>query len=213
MWQDRKRLVLLVAMVPVLAAVYVLLHGLPGSRAGQGPGDPPGLAPVPAARIGTARPLPPAGPGKFADESRRIAQIALRPTPRDVPVLKAAVAHPSPEVALQAVRGLGRVGLQGDPATLVAVLADRNASVEQRCEAAEYLGEMRYWEAGSTLIDVLEDPSAALRARANVALRKIMIVSFDYHADGPSDRRHQAVQLLRQWWPKAYEKHLALQGR
>jgi hypothetical protein len=220
MWQDRKRLILMLAMVPVLAVAYLLLHGLPGSRAGAGPADPPpaeGKAPAQApdaeARKGPDRSVPPAIQDKYADDYRRIAAIALRPKVQDIAALKAGLSHPSPGVGLQAVRGLGRLGLQGDPAALLAVLADKTGTIDKRSEAADHLGQMRCWEAGPTLIDVLEESSLPLRTRASVALRKIMIVSFDYQATDPPDRRQKAAQFLREWWPKAYKKHLELQGQ
>lgn len=210
----------MLAMVPVLALAYLLLHGLPGSRAGQGPADPPaakGKPPAQAsaaeARKGPGPSVPSAVQDKYADDYRRIATIALRPKVQDTPALKAALSHPSPEVGLQAVRGLGRLGLAGDPAALVAVLADKNATLDKRTEAADHLGQMRYWEAGPTLIDLLEDPCLPLRTRASVALRKIMIISFDYHPTDPPDRMQKAVQVLREWWPKAYKRHQELQGQ
>ena len=40
-----------------------------------------------------------------------------------------------------------------------------------------------------------------------------MIISFGYRANDPPDRRAKAVALTREWWPKAYKKHLELQGQ
>jgi hypothetical protein len=40
-----------------------------------------------------------------------------------------------------------------------------------------------------------------------------MIISFDYHPTDPPDRMQKAVQVLREWWPKAYKRHQELQGQ
>lgn len=215
MWSDKRRLFLLIGLVTLLGVVYLVVHGVPGWRKSRSADETP-AGDVPAAR-------PRAGGGDSADpprsarekasarrevvaRRREVARIALQKKPEHLPRLKEAADDKDWRVRHAAVDGVGRLGRDGDPKFLIDVLRNRSEAPEVRAAAAERLGEMRFWDAGPALIDAMEDPSTLLRARAGVALRRIMVVDFRYRAGDPPARRREALQRIRELWPWFYER-------
>jgi len=205
MLRERKRLFLLIGLAAVLAVVYVAVHGVSASKES-------GSAEETAARDVTAvRPRADGGDNaparaKAATRRREVVRIAVQRKPEYLPRLKKAAADKDWKVRHAAVDGVGRLGRKGDPQFLIGVLRNTNEQAEVRAAAAERLGEMRFWDAGPAIIDAMDDSSQLLRARAGVALRRIMVVDFDYRANDPPDRRHEVIQKIRQLWPWFYER-------
>ncbi|KPK50340.1 MAG: hypothetical protein AMK72_02435 [Planctomycetes bacterium SM23_25] len=214
MRSDRKRLFLLIAVAGALAVVFVVVHGVPalmgsgsddetsarnvGRTSGSANGDgSPGPAPSEGGNV--------SGGPTVAVRRRDVVRIAIQRKPENLPHLKEAAADPDWRVRHAAVDGVGRLGRQGDPQFLIDVLRNPDELAEVRAAAAERLGEMRFWDAGPAIIEAMEGPSALLRARAGVALRRIMVVDFGYRASDPPNRRREAIQRIREWWPKFHE--------
>lgn len=214
MLSNRKRLLLLIGLAGVLAVVYVAVHGVPVLRGSRSADETP-VRDVSAARPradgGDSADPPPSGREnvpervQVAARRREVVRIAIQRKPEYLPRLKKAAADPDWKVRHAAVNGVGRLGREGDPQFLIDVLRKPDELPEVRAAAAERLGEMRLWDAGPAIIEAMEDPSALLRARAGVALRRIMVVDFGYRASDPPNRRREAIQRIRQWWPKFHE--------
>jgi len=207
MWEElkeKKRLLLLIGLGAVLVVVCLVVY-LAGGSSSREPGG--GDA---ANDGGNSRGIPEAGHEKTpqqvaaAARYREVAHIALAPKPEDLPQLKKAATDPDWKVRYAGVEGVGKLRQDGDPKFLIETLRNTKEKPEVRAVAAQQLGEMRYWDAGPDLINAMEDPSELLRARAGVALRRIMVVDFDYRANDP--HRDVAVRRLRQMWPWFYEK-------
>ena len=211
MLSDRKRLFLLIGLAAVLAVVYFAVRGVPGQRESR------------SADGGDSANLPPSGgknvPGRakvpeqaeVAARRREVVDIAVQGKPEYLPQLKKAAADPDWRVRHAAVDGVGRLGREGDPQFLIDVLRNPNEQAEVRAAAAERLGEMRHWDAGPAIIDAMEDSSDLLRARAGVALRRIIVVDLGYRANDPSDRRGEVIRRIRQLWPWFYERFTKLE--
>ncbi len=207
MLSDKKRLLLLIGLAVVLVVVYVSVRGVPGFG-GSSSDDTGESADAPPSRAEN-----PSEPDKVAVRRREVkvrrrevVRLAVQKKPENLPKLKKAAADPQWKVRHAGVDGVGRLGREGDPQFLIGVLKNRNEQAEVRASAAERLGEMRYWEAGPAIIDAMEDSSALLRARAGVALRRIVVVDFAYRANDPVDRRREVVQKIRKLWPWFYGK-------
>jgi HEAT repeat protein len=209
MWENRKRLLVLLGLAVALVGVYVLVHGLPGgaSPAVTGPArkPPPLHRPDEPAKEHSASPDD--SPKAEAAETvlkdyRRVLEMSRRQDPKDLPVLKQAVREAEDwRTRLAGVTGVGRLGAKGDPELLTSVLAGKAENPEVRAAAAEQLGAMRWVPAGPALIDAMSEDSIVLRATAGVALRKIMGVHYGYRADAPPQDRQKALDLLRTQWP------------
>ncbi len=207
MLSDRKRLLLLIGLAAALAVVYVAVRGVPG------------WSESPSADAGDSTDGPPAGRKNVPERAevaarrhevtvrrREVARIAVQRKHEYLPQLKKAAADPDWKVRHAAVDGVGRLEREGDPQFLIGVLRNGDEQADVRAAAAERLGEMRFWEAGPAIIDAMEDPSALLRARAGVALRRIVVVDFGYRASDPPDRRSEVIKKIRELWPWFYER-------
>lgn len=205
MLSDKKRLFLLIGLAAALAVVYVAVRGVPASRESR------------SADRGDSADLPASGrentPERSAVAARRseVVDIAVQRKPEYMPQLKKAAADPDWTVRHAAVDGVGRLGREGDPQFLIDVLRNPNEQAEVRAAAAERLGEMRLWDAGPAIIDAMEDSSDLLRARAGVALRRIIVVDLGYRANDPPDRRGEVIRRIRQLWPWFYERFTKLE--
>ena len=211
MLSDRKRLFLLIGLAATLAVVYVAVRGVPASKESRS-ADRSHSADTPPSR----RENVPGGenvPGRAEAAARRreVVDIAIQMKPEYMPQLKKAAADSDWKVRHAAVDGVGRLGREGDPQFLIDVLRNPNEQAEVRAAAAERLGEMRHWDAGPAIIDAMEDPSDLLRARAGVALRRIIVVDLGYRANDPSDRRAETIRRIRQLWPWFYERFTKLE--
>lgn len=210
MFNDKKRLLVLIGLAVLLAVVYVAVRGVPGM--GGSPSvdaDEDDSAAVPPAGTKATTPEPPAVAVRRREvkfRRREVVRLAVQEKPEYLPELKKAAADPEWKVRHAAVDGVGRLGREGDPQFLIGVLNNRNEQAEVRAAAAERLGDMRYWEAGPAIIDAMEDSSEILRARAGVALRRIVVVDMGYRANDPPGRRSEAMKKIREFWPWFYEK-------
>lgn len=206
MLSDRKRLFLLIGLAAVLAVVYVAVRGVPASRESGGTAGGHSADPPPSSKRENI-------PERTEAAARRseVVDIAVQSKPEYLPQLKKAAADPDWKVRHAAVDGVGRLGREGDPQFLIDVLRNPNEQAEVRAAAAERLGEMRHWDAGPAIIDAMEDSSDLLRARAGVALRRIIIVDLGYRANDPADRRDEVIRRIRQLWPWFYERFTKLE--
>lgn len=207
MLSDKKRLLILIGVAVVLVVVYVSISGVPGFG-GSGSDDPDDSVDPTPSRVEN-----PSEPEKAAirrrevkTRRREVFRLAVQKKPENLPKLKKAAADPEWRVRHAGVDGVGRLGREGDPQFLIGVLNNRKEQAEVRASAAERLGEMRYWEAGPAIMDAMEDSSELLRARAGVALRRIVVVDMGYRANDPLDSRRQSMQKIRKMWPWFYEK-------
>lgn len=213
MRSDKRRLLFLIGLVALLAVVYVAVHGVPAWRGSRSADETPaGDVPAARPRAGDSADLPRSAREKASERSevavrrREVVRIAIQRKPEHLPRLREAAADPDWRVRHAAVNGVGRLGREGDPQFLIDVLSNRDELPEVRAAAAERLGEMRFWDAGPAIIEAMEDSSTLLRARAGVALRRIMVVDFRYRAGDPPNRRREALQRIRQLWPWFYER-------
>jgi hypothetical protein len=206
MFSDKKRLILLIGLAAILAVVYVVTRGgpasseSPGTAGGDSANRPaPGIEPAPGSEN---------TPEQFAAANRyqEVANLAVQSKPEYLPKLKKAAGDPDWKVRHAAVDGVGRLGREGDPQFLLEVLRKPNEQVEVRAAAVERLGEMRLWDAGLAMIDAMEDPSPLLRARAGVALRRLIVVDYGYRANDPPERRDEVIQRIRKDWPWFYDR-------
>ena len=216
MWRERKRLLLLIGLVALLAIVYVSVHGLPWSgpevAADPGLGRPvaPTPAPVDSTPDGGTRTAPSASTNYSPAAYQRLVNIARRPEPDHLPELRQATRSKSPKTREAAVVGMSRLGAKSDTQALIERLKS-DVAPQARAAAAAALGRLRCWEAGPALIDALEDRDTNVRARAGAALRRIMGVDFRFRANDPA--RRQTIQRIRDWWPKFYDGHVQSAGR
>jgi hypothetical protein len=205
MFSDKKRLLLLIGLAVVLVVVYVAVRGVPGSGESRS-ADGGGSADLPAPGRENTPEL-----AEVAVRRREVVSLAVQGKPEYMPQLKKAAADPDWRVRHAAVDGVGRLGREGDPQFLIDVLRNPNEQPEVRAAAAERLGEMRHWDAGPAIIDAMEDSSDLLRARAGVALRRIIVVDMDYRANDPPSRRSEVIQNIRRLWPWFYERFTKLE--
>lgn len=78
----------------------------------------------------------------------------------------------------------------------------------ERADAAAQLGERRDTQSMPALLQAMEDPDPQVRARAGVAVQKILHADFYFRADDPPEKREQALQRIRQHW-EAWQAKLA----
>jgi len=209
MQSSRRRLWFLIGLFAVLAIVYLILHGLPGSGA-SGPADrDEALASSgrqgPGGGDAAARPITPEAEGPVSTRTYRdVVRLSRRRDPRDLPRLKEAAGDPEWKKRYAAVAGIGQLREKGDPELLLSVLSNPAERPEVRAVAAESLGAMRYYQAGPALMRAMEDGSLRVRAAAGVAMRNIMRVRYGYRANDSAERRRKALGLMRADWPRFY---------
>lgn len=226
MWRDNKRLLVLMGLGAALLVYLLFANVIPWltsedeeTRAAEeltslleedGDGDDEPTPPPPGAAKADER----GGGNRYiasssADPGRvltRVTKISRRPKRDHLPVLKKAARHESPKVREAAVTGIGRLGEDSDPRTLIEALRS-DESGEVRAAAAAALGKLKHWDAGETLMDALSDEDPRVRARAGAALQQIMGADFHYRAKDP--QRDKVIQRIRKWWPKYYENRNA----
>jgi len=199
--EGSRRLWMLGGLVAVLAAVYVLVHGVPG-LSGRDSAD--------AEDIEARAPEPPgvdrsAGSGEQpAALPRDVKELSRQRDPRNLPKLRQAASAKAWKTRHAAVAGIGKLASKGAPKFLVSVLANKAERPEVRAAAAESLGAMRYYDAGPALMDAMEDGSKLVRAAAGMAMRRITRMHCGFRAGDSAERRRNAVQLVRKNWPPFY---------
>ena len=135
-----------------------------------------------------------------------------------------------PTEARMAVRSLGRLGRQAEPALRQTIekgkpivraeaalvypmvaerekaqeplkdLAHKDPEPHVRAAAVTALGHMRAMESMEALLQALNDPNALVRQRAANAVERIMGRSYELYIDGPEEKRLQAIEGLREAW-------------
>ncbi|MFO8013141.1 MAG: HEAT repeat domain-containing protein [Phycisphaerae bacterium] len=135
-----------------------------------------------------------------------------------------------PMEARLAVRSLGRMGRQAEPALrqtmqkgkpvvraeaalVYPMVAEREKAQEPlkdlarddpephvRAAAVTALGHMRAMESMEALLQALNDPKPLVRRRAADAVERIMGRAYELYLDGPEEKRLQAIEGLRQDW-------------
>jgi HEAT repeat protein/cyclophilin family peptidyl-prolyl cis-trans isomerase len=83
-----------------------------------------------------------------------------------MPVLMPLMSSGERSVLIQTVRALGRIGDPAAAAPLLAIMRDAAADPQVRLEAVGAIGGIHRPEVGDALLDVLADPSPAVRAAA-----------------------------------------------
>jgi HEAT repeat protein len=199
----RKRLLILGGVGALLALVLALQHLWP--RGEESPVEKPRVAPTQAPAA--MPPAPAAVSAAAAPEAySKLLAISQQPSPQDLPVLKKAARSPSWEDRHAAVMGIGRLKEKGDPATLLAVLANAQEKPEVRAEAAEQLGAMKYVDAGPAIMDAMSDDSLLVRTAAGTALSSIMGMRFDFSPRDPGVKRQEAIARARNCWQRFYDE-------
>jgi len=148
------------------------------------------------------------------------AEVAMRAVqamgslgPAAVPHLERRIADARPEVREAAVVAWGRAAGELVPeAVAVAAAARTDPSVVVRATAVSVLGHCKAWRHGDVLIDAMEDPDPAVRARAAAAFREITGGGFD-ESLGAAPDSSQAVRELRALWPGMRENLEAYYNR
>jgi len=142
----------------------------------------------------------------MATRRREIVFLAVQKKPENLPRLKKATKDPDWQVRHAAVDGVGRLGREGDPLFLIDVLKNTKEEPKVRAAAVARLGDMRYWDAGPAILDAMEDASDIVRARAGVALRRLITVDFEYRANDPPGPRMEKMRKIRELWPWFYDR-------
>jgi HEAT repeat protein len=106
-----------------------------------------------------------------------------------------------PEIRGSAVVALAEADPVGQQAA-VAEVARKDEAAGVRASACVALGEVYAFDQMETLFTALEDPDRTVRARAASAITRMITRRYELYIDGPADKRHQAVQNLRQAWPQ-----------
>jgi hypothetical protein len=200
-------MVVMLAAAGALAALYLVVHGVPG-RAGSGQAAPGGTGSGAGggspAGPGTGKSVLPPTPSDAPYAELR--KLAADPKPENLPKFREALASSDPQTQVLAIDGIGSLRDSGDANALTAVVADSSRQEEVRAHAIAWLGRLRCVPAGSVVIAALDDPSLAVRTRASRAIRSILGADFGYRASDPPDKRRQAIDKIRQIWPLYYQK-------
>jgi len=141
--------------------------------------------------------------GEADDPRPEVATRAVRAMgslgPAAVPHLERRIGDARPEVREAAVVACGQAAGDLLPEA-VAAAARTDPSVFVRATAVSVLGHCKAWRHGDVLIDAMEDPDPAVRARAAAAFREITGVGFD-ESLGVAPDSLQAARELRALWP------------
>lgn len=197
-----KRLVIMLAAAAAMAALYLVVHGVPGISKDPGPKD--AAAGPRGGHSAAARATlpPPASDAPYAE----LRKLAANPKPEHLPAFRESLASNDPQTQVLAIDGIAGLRKSGDTGALTAVAADKTRDETVRAHAIGWLGRLRCVPAGPAVIDSLDDPSLAMRTRASRAIRSILNMDLGYRADDPPDKRAQAIQKIRQVWPLFYRK-------
>ena len=163
-------------------------------------------------------------------EAPEIEQIRDLEQSGEVEALAERAVEGEPLEARMAVRSLGRLGRQAEPALretmrkgkpvvraeaalVYPMVADREKAQEPlkdlahddpephvRAAAVTALGHMRAMESMEALLEAVNDPNPLVRRRAADAVERIMGRSYELHIDGPEEKRLKAIDGLRQDW-------------
>jgi len=155
----------------------------------------------------------------------------------NVDALAKRVIDAEPDEGRLAVRSLGRLGGQAEPALRQAMKKGKPAiraeaalvypTVTSRQEAQEplselarddpepyvrasavtALGHMRAMDSMDAILEALNDPNLLVRRRAADAVKRIVGRSYELYLNGPEEKRLQAIDGLRQDW-KQDESHI-----
>jgi len=136
-----------------------------------------------------------------------------------------------------AVRSLGRLGRQAEPALRQAMqkgnpavraeaalvyptvtsrqkaqeplseLARHDPEPYVRASAVTALGHMRAMDSMDAILEALNDPNPVVRRRAADAVTRIMGRAYELYVNGPEEKRLQAIEGLRRDW-KQDEGHI-----
>lgn len=213
-----RRAWVLIGVAAALGAAFVFLHILPGLGSGHSLDEPPDVSPssgpsTPGMEAVAGGPQgEPTGAGGARASSvdyARARQIARQSKPENLQTLRELAGNRDWKVRHAAVVGIGRLGRKGDPGFLVKVLRDPAEVPEVRAAAAEWLGDMKCWEAGPALIDAMDDPDSAVRACAAAAMRRLMGVDSRFRFDAPVEERRRCIRKIRNAWPAFYENRPA----
>ena len=77
---------------------------------------------------------------------------------------------------------------------------------ELRAAAAAALGAIRDVQSMPDLLTAMEDPNEKLRARAGVAVQKILRADFYFRAGDPPQKRQQTLQRIKAHWEAWQQK-------
>ena len=136
-------------------------------------------------------------------ETARWAVQALGHLGKDaVKHVEQALRDPRPQVREAAAVALGRLSDLSSAALLAEVVRnDKSANV--RASAVSALGRMYAHEQMEALFDGMEDRSSlTVRRRAYAAYYRITGVGVNFRAEDPLPERRQAVEKLRDLWPR-----------
>jgi HEAT repeat protein len=132
------------------------------------------------------------------NDDARVSVLKAVRVKRDIRCLPQAVRlldDPSPDVRRAAKEAITALPQEQVGKTLLDLLADDKASIRARALAAETLSEIRHFEAVPALIRLLDDERPALRASAELCLRRLT-----YLAEGPRQ------EPWLKWWQDNKEK-------
>lgn len=118
-----------------------------------------------------------------------------------VPYLQEAMKDKRPEIRETAAVAL----VEADPVdqqAAVAAVARTDEAASVRASACVALGQIYAFDQMETLFSALEDPDRSVRARASAAITRMVTRRYEVYIDGPPDKRHNAVQKLREVWPQ-----------
>ena len=211
MWQDRKRLIVLLVIAGLLAVV-VLVARMDDSTGSM---------------IEQAR-----SAEKTRERLDAIDRLGRAGSDEASAALASLAEDPEPEVAAHAVQALvvtdnaesvrisytgilpdlfnegqgvvtkGKLGAGGVfyAEEVLAKAVTDDASPRVRATAAKWIGMLRYWQGMPALIQGLGDPSLRVRQSAYAAVRRLWERDFLYRADDPPEKREQRVRLIKASW-------------
>jgi len=210
MWQDRKRLIVLLVIAGLLAVVVLVarMDDSTGSMIEQARSAEKTRERLDAIdRLGrTGSDEASAALASLAEDpepevaAHAVQALGRRAEPRNVPTLKKVVAKDTrPRVREAGIVALARMGMRTDPEVLAKAVTD-DASPRVRATAAKWIGMLRYWQGMPALIQGLGDPSLRVRQSAYAAVRRLWERDFLYRADDPPEKREQRVRLIKASW-------------
>jgi HEAT repeat protein len=186
--------------------------------------------------LGGALALAAAGLAGCSEPETEVERIQALEKAGKVEALAEKAIEAEPMEARLAVRSLGRMGRQAEPALrqtmqkgqsvvraeaalVYPMVAEREKAQEPlkdlarddpephvRAAAVTALGHMRAMESMEALLQALNDPKPLVRRRAANAVERIMGRAYELYIDGPEEKRLQAIEGLRQDWNADKEK-------